>query len=126
MNQIINTPLTLLYIENCLKTRESTAIILKAFFETIIIAIDGEDGFNKFTKNKIDIIVTDINIPKLNGMDMIKKIRAIDHDICILIISTYSDTKYLTQSIQYQVQGYLFKPIDRKTFNKKLIQIREQ
>ena len=123
---MINTPLTLLYVEDCPETRDSIAIILKSFFKTVILAIDGEDGFNKFTKNQIDIIVTDVHLPKLNGMDMIKKIRAIDNDVCILITSAYSDTNYLIQSIAYRIHDYLFKPIQKQEFQNKLIEIQEQ
>lgn len=102
------------------------SVIFKTFFNTVIIASNGDDGFNKFQNNKIDIIITDINMPKLNGIDMIKKIRAINHDVCIVIISAYNDINYLTKSIKYQVQEYLFKPIQRKEFQKKLIKMREQ
>ena len=65
-------------------------------------------------------------MPKLNGIDMIKKIRAIDSDVYIMIISAHKDTSYLTQSIQHQVQGYLFKPLSRKVFKENLIKIQQQ
>jgi len=92
-------------------------MVLQKFFKTIIIAIDGEDGFTKFQENQIDIIITDINMPKLNGIEMIEKIRTINQDVSIVVLSAHDDTKYLTESIKYQVQGYLFKPVDRKHFS---------
>ncbi|MCH9741521.1 MAG: EAL domain-containing protein [Epsilonproteobacteria bacterium] len=51
---------------------------------------------------------------------MIKKIRAIDSDVIILVISAHSEIKYLTDSIKYQVQGYLFKPLDKQQFRESL------
>jgi PAS domain S-box-containing protein len=101
-------------------------MIFKEFFDTVILSNDGEDGLNKFKTNKIDIIITDINMPKLNGIDMIKEVRKINSDVFIVIISAYNNTHYLTDSIQYQVQGYLFKPIQRKTFIETLNRLKNQ
>jgi PAS domain S-box-containing protein len=126
INQIKNTSLTLLYIEDTPQTRESTTFAFKELFDNIIIAIDGEDGFSKFKENKIDIVITDINMPKLNGIGMIKKIRDIDPDVYIVIISAYNNIEYLTHSIRYQVQEYLFKPIDRKQFKETLHRAKEE
>ena len=126
INQIKNTRLTLLYIEDALQTREAISIVFKEFFDTIIIAVDGEDGLTKFKENKIDIVITDINMPKLNGIDMIKKIRNIDSNVSIIVISAYNNIDYLTHSIKYQVQGYLFKPIERKQFKEILSRAKKE
>jgi len=115
-----------LYVEDCHKTTETMRMIFNEFFDTVILSSNGEDGLNKFKKNDIDIIITDINMPKLNGIDMIKKIREINNDISIVVISAYNDTNYLTDSIKYQVQGYLFKPIQRKDFTETLNKLKSQ
>ncbi len=115
-----------MYVEDCHKTKETIGLIFKEFFDTVITSSNGEDGLNKFKKNKIDIVITDINIPKLNGIDMIKKIRDISHDVSIVVISAYNDTNYLTESIKCQVQGYLFKPINRKEFKATLDKLKNQ
>jgi len=75
--------LKLLYVEDNLEARESTSIIFEEFFDDIKIAINGQDGFDKFLKyqSDIDIIITDINMPKLNGLEMTKKVRKIDKNI---------------------------------------------
>ena len=101
-------------------------MIFKEFFDTVIVSSNGEDGLNKFKKNKVDIVITDINMPKLNGIDMIKKIREISQDVSIVVISAYNNTSYLTDSIKYQVQDYLFKPINRKAFKETLIKVKNQ
>jgi len=104
--------LKLLYIEDNAQARKSTQILLEEYFNSILIAIDGEDGFTKFQNNNIDLIITDINMPKLNGLEMIQKIRAINKEVPILIISAYTDTQYFTESIKYGVQGYILKPLN--------------
>ena len=104
--------LKLLYVEDNNYARESTQIVLEEFFDSIVIAYDGEDGYNKFQDNDIEIIITDINMPKLNGLAMIKKIRALNKDIPILVLSAYNESGFFMDSIKIGVEGYLLKPID--------------
>ncbi|MBU1667908.1 EAL domain-containing protein [bacterium] len=111
MNLDHNT-LKLLYVEDNEQARKSTQIILQEYFNHILVAVDGEDGFNKFKNNAVDLIITDINMPKLNGIEMIQKIRSINKEVPILVISAYSDTHYFTDSIKHGVQGYILKPLN--------------
>jgi len=112
LKNINKKKLNLLFVEDDPQARESMSIILQAFFSNIVTAIDGEDGFDKFKKSKIDIIITDINIPKLNGIEMIKKIRSIDSNIPIIIVSASDEKKYLMDGIKNSVQDYILKPIE--------------
>ena len=74
--------LNLLYVEDNDEARETSMFIFEEFFQNITIAVDGEDGFEKFKENPdIDIIVTDIDMPRLSGLGMIRKIREIDKEI---------------------------------------------
>ena len=104
--------LKVLYVEDNNDAREMTTMILEDFFGKIVVAVDGEDGFNKFQNNHIDIIITDINMPKLNGLEMVEKIRAIDNDIPILILSAHNESNFLMDSIKLGIDGYILKPID--------------
>ena len=104
--------LNVLYVEDNNDAREMTTMILEDFFGKIVVAVDGEDGFNKFQNNHIDIIITDINMPKLNGLEMVEKIRAIDNDIPILILSAHNESNFLMDSIKLGIDGYILKPID--------------
>lgn len=104
--------LKLLYVEDNMDSREMTSMILEDFFDDILVAVDGQDGLEKFRENDIDLIVTDINMPKLNGLEMIEKIREIDRDIPILILSAHNEDDFFISSIKLGVDGYLLKPID--------------
>jgi len=104
--------LKLLYVEDNMDSREMTSMILEDFFDDILVAVDGQDGLEKFEKNDIDLVVTDINMPKLNGLEMIEKIREIDEDIPILILSAHNEDDFFIRSIKLGVDGYLLKPID--------------
>ena len=104
--------LTLLYVEDNEDAREMTTMILEDFFDNIIIAVDGEDGYEKYIQNKIDLIITDINMPRLNGLELCKKIRVNDDETPIIILSAHNEDNFFIESIKYGVNGYLLKPID--------------
>jgi len=118
LEKIVNfsQDLTLLYVEDNEHAREMTEIVLENFFPNIIVAVDGEDGFEKFKQNDIDLIITDINMPKLNGLDMIDKIRHLNSDVSILVLSAYNESGFFIDSIKLGVDGYLLKPIDMDQF----------
>jgi len=102
--------LNVLFVEDDKDSREELSKILKKFFNKVIIAVDGEDGLEKFKENKIDLVITDINMPKLNGLDMIIKIKEIKSDINTIILSAYNETEYFINAILIGVNGFLLKP----------------
>ena len=104
--------LHLLYVEDDKAILEASSFLLENFFNNITTAVDGKDGLEKFKNNNIDIIITDINMPYLNGLEMISRIKEIDKDIKVIIFSANMEPKYFTESIQLGVNGYLVKPID--------------
>ncbi len=108
--------LKLLYVEDDELARESTLSTLSIFFTNISVAVNGEEGLNHCKKEKFDIIITDINMPKMNGIDMIFKIREFDKDVTIIVLSAYDDSEYFYQTIKAGVEGYLLKPIDLTQF----------
>ncbi|RLA76362.1 MAG: hypothetical protein DRG30_03030, partial [Epsilonproteobacteria bacterium] len=108
--------LKLLYVEDNKKVRESILIILQEFFSDIIVAVDGEDGFEKFQENSVDLIITDINMPRLNGLEMIAKIKEIEDTIPVLISSAHTESNYFVDSIKLGIDGYLLKPFDLDQF----------
>ncbi len=106
----------LLYVEDDSVSRDLILMILKELFTDITVAIDGADGLKKFKQNDIDLIITDINMPNMNGFEMIEQIRNIDRDISIVILSAYSETDYFTKGIEHRVDGYLIKPFNMEQF----------
>ena len=105
--------LTLLYVEDNEETRVSTMLMLERFFDEIIVAVDGKDGFEKFNIYNPDAIFTDINMPNLDGLQMIDKIKSsINKNIPILVFSAHDESDYLLKAIKSGVNGYLIKPIE--------------
>jgi len=104
--------LTLLYVEDNQDAREMTAMIFEDFFKDIILAVDGNDGLEKFKENHIDLVITDINMPGMNGVDMCEKIREINNEVPLIILSAHNEDNYFMKSIQVGVNGYILKPIE--------------
>ena len=108
--------LKVLYVEDNQEARESTLGLLDNIFENITTAVNGEDGLEKFKQDEFDLILSDINMPKMNGIEMITKIREINKDVPILILSAYNESGYFIDTIKQGVEGYLLKPIDLYQF----------
>jgi PAS domain S-box-containing protein len=117
-------------VEDNKETREKTSTIFKNFFQNIITANNGKEGFEKFQKYPVDLIITDIEMPIFNGIEMIEQIRSIDKDVSILILSAHTEMEYLFKSIQYGVKEFILKPINRKklitSINKIIQEIQEK
>jgi diguanylate cyclase (GGDEF)-like protein len=108
--------LNILYVEDDKIARDSTLKFLETFFLKIDIAVDGAQAYSKKILKKYDIIITDINMPKLNGIELIEKIRKDDASISIFILFAYDDRDYFVQSIKFGVDGYILKPVELGQF----------
>jgi putative nucleotidyltransferase with HDIG domain len=73
---------------------------------------DGAQGLQMYLSNHYDIVITDIKMPKMNGMEMIRNIREHNERQEIIVVSAHTDSEYLTESIQLDVSGYIIKPVD--------------
>jgi len=121
-----SSPLKLLYVEDDEIARTSTLSVLEEFFDDIVVAVDGQDGIEKYRQGCFDIIITDINMPRLSGLDMIEQIRIHNKEISVLILSAYNEADFFMDSIRLNVQGYLLKPIDTEQFLNVLYKIIEK
>ena len=110
-----------LYVEDDDSIRSFVERGIKRRVKELQVAVNGEEGFLKYEKFKPDIILTDIRMPKMDGIKMAKKIKAIDQDIPIIIMSAHSETDYLLESIELGMYAYLLKPIDKDKLFDKLI-----
>ncbi|MBD3840407.1 MAG: EAL domain-containing protein [Campylobacterales bacterium] len=111
----------LLYVEDDPKARESMVKIFSKFFTHICVGVDGLDGLDKFTQahsdgEQFDLIITDINMHQLSGIDMLQKIIQISPNIYSLVVTANSDQKSFMDCIQLGVKGYIIKPLNLKQF----------
>ncbi len=109
--------LTLLFAEDHNELRLSTSEVLKNFFKEVVSVENGllalEEYREREAKNKaFDIVLTDIQMPKLNGVDLIKKIYTIKNTQKIIVLSAHDDANYLLPLINLGIAQFIKKPID--------------
>jgi DNA-binding response OmpR family regulator len=102
---------SILLIEDDLSLQEEIKEYLSIFFDTVICCADGQEGYELYLTCKPDAVFTDINLPRLNGLDLVYKIRKINNKIPILILSAYTNSEYLLKAIELNLVTYLIKPI---------------
>ncbi|RLA84050.1 MAG: hypothetical protein DRG78_02510 [Epsilonproteobacteria bacterium] len=105
---------TILYVEDEKELQDILSSLFNGLFKKLIVASNGQEGLDMFTQNQaeIDLIITDINMPKMNGLDMCKNIRKVDSSIPIIITTAYNDNDFLHQAIDLGVDKFISKPIN--------------
>ena len=86
-------------------------------------AENGKEALNKFRQNPVDIVITDINMPLINGIDLLTEIKSIDENVKFIILSGYEDFSYAKAAISIGVEAYILKPIDEEELTKNLKEI---
>lgn len=102
---------TILYIEDDDITRDNISQYLKRVCKELLIAKDGNEGFELFKQHKADIIITDIEMPKLDGLEMAKKIRKLSLKTQIIITTGFTSPQYLMEAVNLKLTKYIIKPI---------------
>jgi PAS domain S-box-containing protein len=106
--------MTLLYVEDDAQARDAANSLFSEFFDTVIVGKDGEEGARLYAEHsiKIDLVITDITMPRMNGLEMIQRIRDLSTEVAIIVLSAHDESNYLTQTIEAGVDGYLLKPLN--------------
>ncbi len=113
MNKEILKNINVLYVEDEQDVREFTSKTISTIVNKVIVAENGKEGLEKFQENPdINLILTDINMPKMGGLEMCAEIRKTDKEIPIVITSAHSDPNFLKKAIDVNVSAYAMKPID--------------
>lgn len=119
MNKSILKATNVLYVEDEEAVRSLTSNILGKFVNSLVEAKDGQEGLDLFTKHNIEeneyepfhVVVTDISMPIMDGLEMIAKINTLDNNIPTIITTAHSDTGFLQNAIKQRVRGYVNKPL---------------
>lgn len=108
----ISKDLTLLYVEDDQSIREQMHKFLQKLFKEVSVAGNGEEGLELYSQKGFDLVVSDIAMPTMNGLEMSREIHKIKSDQTIVIVSAYSDSSYLFEAIELGIDNYMVKPID--------------
>lgn len=115
-----------LYVEDDFDVRTQTRKMLELYFKEIVEFDNGLDALACFGHEPFDLIFTDINMPKMDGLCMIGEIRKLNPTIPIVIFSAYDNTEYFLKTIQQGVSGYILKPFSFKDILETLEKIMHQ
>jgi DNA-binding response OmpR family regulator len=122
--------LTLLYVEDDDEVRRNAVEYLSRLCREVFEAHDGREAIRVWREKHPDIIIADIRMPRLNGLDMAAYIRAHDSKVQIIIATAYTDKEYLMQAVELQLVKYLVKPITKEkllgALEKSLLQIEDK
>lgn len=109
--------LTLLYVEDEINIRQNMIKSLHIFTPNVLDCGSAEDALELFSSHHVDIIISDINLPKMNGINFVKKIRETDELIPILLLTSHISTEYLLEATRLKLMDYLIKPINFTQLN---------
>ena len=107
---------TILYVEDEETTQEIIADILKISCKELFVASDGKEGLTLYKNKKPDIVLSDIAMPNMDGLEMSKAIKQINPQQPIALFTAFSQSSYLKQAAEIGVATYILKPLDEEQF----------
>lgn len=111
MSQSKQFDFSVLYVEDDDETREGVADSLRLRVKNLDLAKDGKEGLELYKAKKHDMIITDIKMPLMNGLEMSREIKKINKKIPVIITTAYNDTDLLIECIDVGVCQFVLKPI---------------
>ena len=106
-------PYKILFVEDDIELRRNYVQHLKRHFSFVFEASDGNEGYSVYKDKRPDIIISDINLPSMSGLDMLKKIREQNHTVKTILLTAYKDIDYLLKASELKLTKYLVKPVSR-------------
>ncbi len=102
----------ILCVEDEAGIRRRLVRTLEYYFDEVIEAADGEEGLDRFYETRPDLILTDIEMPRSSGVEMVRLIREIDRHVPIVMVTAYSNEEYLLELINLNISHYILKPVN--------------
>jgi len=107
---------SILVVEDSKLLQKQIYTFLKKFFKEVHQAYDGEEGLEQYKKHHPDLILTDLSMPKKSGLEMIKEIKFINHNVKIIILSAHNEEEILMNVIKLNIDNFLLKPLNIDNF----------
>lgn len=117
---------TLLYVEDDQDAQEWMQMMLKDNFKEYYQAFNGQEGLELYKKHRPDIIITDINMPVLDGLEMAQEIKLKNKEQAIIVMSAFDDKETLLKAINIGIDYFTPKPVDMDILFEKLENITQQ
>jgi len=110
----ITKNMTLLYVEDNKCLSKINMQLFKDIFVEVHLAEDGKSGLQMYKSNHYDLVISDINLPKMNGLVMLKEILNLNKHQPVIVVSAYSRVEYLSKLQDLKIEHFLTKPVNSK------------
>lgn len=114
INKELFENISLLYVEDDLMTSQEVTFFLKKYIKNLYVAKNGEEGLELFKKHNPDMIITDVQMPVMNGLAMSEEILKISPTTPIALTTAFSESRYILKAIELGIDKYILKPINIK------------
>lgn len=113
MNIELIKTLTVLYVEDEIALRDITSSSIESIIKKLVVADNGKEGLEKFMNEKFDLIITDLSMPVMDGITMIKEIRKVNPTIPIVVTTAFgSQNEEVSKLEEIGMSAYIMKPVD--------------
>ncbi|MEN1761024.1 diguanylate cyclase [Anoxynatronum sibiricum] len=119
-------PLKILFVEDEKGTRERVTGLLLRRVSHVFAAESALQGFDIFREHQPQVVLTDLNLPDISGLELINRIREINSKTAVLIITAYNETEYLLEAIELGVSHFLIKPLSIEKLDRALEKIHSE
>ena len=115
--------LTLLYAEDHQESRENYAFVLKDYFHEVYTAKDGIEALEMYHEKKPDVLLLDVSMPKMDGLEVAQVIRKENEKIPIIMLTAHSEVDKLLRAVSLKLEEYLLKPINNKLLKNTMLSL---
>ena len=115
--------LKILYVEDDLSLGKTTVEYLNKLFSLVVYATNGLEGLEAYKSQEFDLVITDLSMPKMKGLEMLEKIKLINENQLTLITTAHSESQCLIDAFKVEIDGYIIKPFDFVQLNRELLKI---
>lgn len=126
MTKIEKYPYKILFIEDENNIRNNYVQYLNLYFDEVFQASDGLEAYEIYKEKEPHIMIIDINLPKLSGIDLLKSIREKDSKTEVIILSAHSEKEIIQELESLSISTYLVKPVNRKDLKSALSLVTSQ
>ena len=116
---------SILYVEDEDDIRNEVAQLLSLLSNNVLTASNGEEAYSVFCENNPQLIITDIEMPRTNGIEFARKIREKNLQVPIVMLTAYTNKEYLLPAANLNIQAYLVKPLESKSLRETLFNVVE-
>lgn len=119
----VSSTMSVLYAEDDRDIAKTIINYLSKLFNEVVYAENGVEALTLYKQNSFDVVITDVNMPEMTGLELTEEIKKINNEQNVIIVSAYSDPENFMSSIKLGVDGYIIKPVNYNEMNELLYKV---